>query len=71
VHGVHSPEAQEIGPLGFIAGAVNRATPWISAACAPIKKEAARLRKRFQLVKENIFELGRREGLFEGTPEDR
>src|SRR4051812_3654529 len=35
-----------------------------------LKKEAARLRKRFQLVKEKIFELGRREGLFMGTPED-
>jgi RNA polymerase sigma-70 factor (ECF subfamily) len=28
-----------------------------------VKKEAARLRKRFQLIKEKLYELGRREGL--------
>lgn len=28
-----------------------------------LKREAARLRKRFQLVKEKLYELGRREGL--------
>jgi RNA polymerase sigma-70 factor (ECF subfamily) len=28
-----------------------------------IKREAARLRKRFQLLKERLVELGRREGL--------
>jgi RNA polymerase sigma-70 factor (ECF subfamily) len=30
-----------------------------------LKREAARLRKRFQLVKEKLVELGRREGLIE------
>jgi RNA polymerase sigma-70 factor (ECF subfamily) len=33
---------------------------------AALKKEAARLRKRFQLVKERLLELGRREGLLDG-----
>jgi RNA polymerase sigma-70 factor (ECF subfamily) len=28
-----------------------------------LKREAARLRKRFQLVKEKLYEMGRREGL--------
>jgi RNA polymerase sigma-70 factor (ECF subfamily) len=30
---------------------------------ANLKREAARLRKRFQLIKEKLYELGRREGL--------
>lgn len=30
-----------------------------------LKRESARLRKRFQLVKERLVELGRKEGLFE------
>lgn len=34
-----------------------------------VKKEAARLRKRFQLVKEKLLELGKREGLV-GAPVD-
>jgi RNA polymerase sigma-70 factor (ECF subfamily) len=29
------------------------------------RREAARLRKRFQLVKERLYEMGRREGLFD------
>ena len=37
---------------------------------AAVKKEAARLRKRFQLVKERLLELGRREGLIEGDGAD-
>lgn len=32
------------------------------------KREAARLRKRFQLLKEKLMELGRREGLVGGDP---
>lgn len=36
------------------------ATPLAGEA---LKREAARLRKRFQLVKERLYELGRREGL--------
>jgi RNA polymerase sigma-70 factor (ECF subfamily) len=31
-----------------------------------LKREAARLRKRFQLVKEKLYEMARREGLVEG-----
>ena len=35
-----------------------------------LKREAARLRKRFQLVKERLYEMGRREGLVpEGSGE--
>jgi RNA polymerase sigma-70 factor (ECF subfamily) len=33
---------------------------------AALKREAARLRKRFQLVKERLLEMGRREGLVGG-----
>ena len=33
---------------------------------AGLRKEAARLRKRFQLIKERLMELGRREGLVDG-----
>lgn len=33
---------------------------------AALKKEAARLRKRFQLVKEKLLELGKKQGLFGG-----
>lgn len=54
---------------------VDRKLPWLDLACvlhdddeAPLgdeakKREAARLRKRFQLLKEKLYELGRREGL--------
>lgn len=35
------------------------------AAPDALKRESARLRKRFQLVKERLVELGRREGLFD------
>jgi RNA polymerase sigma-70 factor (ECF subfamily) len=31
-----------------------------------LKKVAARLRKRFQVIKEKLFEMGRREGVIEG-----
>jgi RNA polymerase sigma-70 factor (ECF subfamily) len=34
-----------------------------------LEREAARLRKRFQLVKEKLYELGRREGLVGGDSE--
>jgi RNA polymerase sigma-70 factor, ECF subfamily len=37
-----------------------------SADAAELKKEAARLRKRFQLVKEKLLELGKKQGLFGG-----
>ena len=33
-----------------------------------VKKEAARLRKRFQVIKEQLIELGRREGLLGDGP---
>jgi RNA polymerase sigma-70 factor (ECF subfamily) len=36
-----------------------------------LKREAARLRKRFQLVKERLYELARREGLVGPGPDDR
>jgi RNA polymerase sigma-70 factor (ECF subfamily) len=55
---------------------VDRQLPWTDLAqvlqeeegAAPLtgealKREAARLRKRFQLLKEKLYELGRREGL--------
>jgi len=35
-----------------------------------LKREAARLRKRFQLVKDKLYELGRREGLVGGRSGD-
>ena len=34
---------------------------------ATLKKEAARLRKRFQLVKERLLEMGKKQGLFGGV----
>jgi len=34
-----------------------------------LKREAARLRKRFQMVKEKLYEMGRREGLVPGEGE--
>jgi RNA polymerase sigma-70 factor (ECF subfamily) len=37
-----------------------------SADAAALKKEAARLRKRFQLVKEKLLEQGKQQGLFGG-----
>lgn len=36
-----------------------------------LKREAARLRKRFQTVKDRLREAGRREGLIAGDPDDR
>jgi RNA polymerase sigma-70 factor (ECF subfamily) len=36
-----------------------------------LKREAARLRKRFQLVKDELRELGRAEGLLDGEPDKR
>lgn len=36
-----------------------------------LKREAARLRKRFQAVKDRLREAGRREGLIPGEPDDR
>ncbi len=35
-----------------------------------LEREAARLRKRFQLVKEKLYEMGRREGLIGPEPTD-
>jgi len=35
-----------------------------------LKREAARLRKRFQLLKEKLYELGRREGLVDPDPDE-
>jgi RNA polymerase sigma-70 factor (ECF subfamily) len=35
-----------------------------------LKREAARLRKRFQLVKERLYEMGRREGLVRGEGDE-
>jgi RNA polymerase sigma-70 factor, ECF subfamily len=37
---------------------------------ALLKREAARLRKRFQLVKEKLYELGRRDGLVDRPGDD-
>jgi RNA polymerase sigma-70 factor, ECF subfamily len=34
-----------------------------------LKREAARLRKRFQIIKEQLYELGRREGLLDEDPD--
>jgi RNA polymerase sigma-70 factor (ECF subfamily) len=34
-----------------------------------LKREAARLRKRFQVIKAQLYELGRREGLLDGDPD--
>jgi RNA polymerase sigma-70 factor (ECF subfamily) len=34
-----------------------------------LKREAARLRKRFQVIKEQLYEMGRREGLVDGHEE--
>jgi RNA polymerase sigma-70 factor (ECF subfamily) len=57
---------------------VDRKLPWTdlarvmlgetgeSADAARLAREGARLRKRFQLVKERLLELGRREGLVPG-----
>ena len=54
---------------------VDRQLPWIDLAQVlheesaeplagdALKREAARLRKRFQLLKEKLYEMGRREGL--------
>lgn len=62
---------------------VDRQLPWVDLVQvlrgedeAPLegealKREAARLRKRFQLVKEQLRELGRREGLLGDTPDER
>ncbi len=41
------------------------ATAESSPAPEDVKRESARLRKRFQLVKERLLEMGKREGLFE------
>lgn len=37
-----------------------------NADAAELKREAARLRKRFQLVKEKLLDLGKKQGLFGG-----
>jgi RNA polymerase sigma-70 factor (ECF subfamily) len=62
---------------------VDRQLPWVDLAQvfrgedeAPLegealKREAARLRKRFQLVKEQLRAIGRREGLLGDTPDER
>lgn len=38
-----------------------------NADAAALEREAARLRKRFQLVKEKLLALGKKQGLFGGT----
>ena len=62
---------------------VDRQLSWIDLArvlheddTAPLegealKREAARLRKRFQLLKEKLYEMGRREGLVRRDDEER
>jgi RNA polymerase sigma-70 factor (ECF subfamily) len=62
---------------------VDRQLPWTDLVrvlheddAAPpegeaLKREAARLRKRFQLLKEKLYELGRREGLVGSEKDDR
>ena len=48
---------------------VMRADDGPPASEARLKREAARLRKRFQLIKEKLYELGRREQLIGPDPQ--
>lgn len=58
---------------------VNRSLPWLelariflgeeAATPAALQRESARLRKRFQIVKQRLLELGRERGLISGREE--
>ncbi len=48
---------------GIMLAASDEGAGASAPAAADLKREAARLRKRFQLVKERIVELGKKEGL--------